>query len=84
MTRHEPDPIQEISKIQREMFYFGVELLRPHIVKSDMDFNIEDKNIRFGLLSIKGISEKSIEKLNNFIIIEKTINLTLRLKLMGA
>jgi len=66
MTRHEPDPIQEISKIQREMFYFGVELLRPHIVKSDMDFNIEGKDIRFGLLSIKGISEKSIEKLNNF------------------
>ena len=31
-----------------------------------MDFSIEDKNIRFGLLSIKGISEKSIEKLNNF------------------
>ena len=66
MTRHEPDPIQEISKIQREMSYFGVELLSPHIIKSEMDFNIEGENIRFGLLSIKGISEKSIEKLNNF------------------
>ena len=31
-----------------------------------MDFNIEENGIRFGLLSIKGISEKSIEKLNNF------------------
>jgi len=66
MTRHEPDPIQEISKIQREMFYFNVKLLSPHIIKSEMDFSIEGDNIRFGLLSIKGISEKSIEKLNNF------------------
>jgi DNA polymerase III alpha subunit len=31
-----------------------------------MDFTIEGDNIRFGLLSIKGISEKSIEKINNF------------------
>tara|TARA_Y100001963_G_scaffold26466_1_gene36040 strand:- start:2153 stop:4690 length:2538 start_codon:yes stop_codon:yes gene_type:complete len=66
MTRHEPDPIQEISKIQREMHYFGVKLLPPHIIKSQMDFSVEGDDIRFGLLSIKGISEKSIEKLNNF------------------
>jgi len=66
MTRHEPDPIHEISKIQREMSDFNVELLPPHIIKSEMDFSIEGDNIRFGLLSIKGISEKSIEKLNNF------------------
>ncbi len=66
MTRHEPDPIQEISKIQREMHYFGVKLLPPHIIKSKMDFSVEGDDIRFGLLSIKGISEKSIEKLNNF------------------
>ena len=66
MTRHEPDPIQEISKIQREMHVFGVRLLPPHIIKSQMDFSVEGDDIRFGLLSIKGISEKSIEKLNNF------------------
>ena len=66
MTRHEPDPISEISKIQREMSYFNTELLPPHIIKSDMDFKIEGNNIRFGLLSIKGISDKSIEKLDNF------------------
>ena len=66
MTRHEPDPISEISKIQREMSYFGITLLPPHIIKSDMDFKIEGDDIRFGLLSIKGISDKSIEKLNNF------------------
>jgi len=66
MSRHEPDPIKEISKIQREMHSFDIELLPPHITKSLMDFSVEGKNIRFGLLSIKGISDKSIEKLNNF------------------
>jgi DNA polymerase-3 subunit alpha len=66
MTRHEPDPISEISKIQREMYYFGIKLLPPHIIKSDMDFKVEQDDIRFGLLSIKGISDKSIEKLGSF------------------
>jgi len=66
MTRHEPDPIEEISKIHKEMSHFDVELLPPHLVKSEMDFSVENKNIRFGLLSIKGISDKSIEKLNDF------------------
>jgi len=66
MTRHEPDPIGEISKIQKEMGSFGIKLLRPHIIKSDMDFSIENEDIRFGLLSVKGISDKSIEKLNSF------------------
>tara|TARA_Y100000593_G_scaffold9222_1_gene16716 strand:+ start:1336 stop:3885 length:2550 start_codon:yes stop_codon:yes gene_type:complete len=66
MTRHEPDPIAEISKIHQEMDLFGIRLLPPHLTKSQMDFTIEGKDIRFGLLSIKGISEKSIEKINNF------------------
>jgi DNA polymerase-3 subunit alpha len=66
MTRHEPDPISEISKIQKEMSSFDMKLLPPHIVKSKMDFYKEGKDIRFGLLSIKGISDKSIEKLNDF------------------
>jgi DNA polymerase-3 subunit alpha len=66
MTRHEPDSIGEISKIQKEMSAFNIKLLRPHIIKSDMDFSIEGNDIRFGLLSVKGISDKSIEKLNSF------------------
>lgn len=66
MTRHEPDPISEISKIHKEMDLFKIKLLPPHLMKSKMDFAIEDGNIRFGLLSIKGVSEKSIEKINNF------------------
>ena len=66
MTRHEPDPITEISKIHKEMSSFGIKLLPPHLMKSRLDFNVEDGGIRFGLLSVKGISEKSIEKINNF------------------
>ena len=66
MTRHEPDPISEVSKIQKEFHNFNMKLLPPHIIKSDSDFSLEDKDIRFGLLSIKGISEKSIEKVNDF------------------
>lgn len=66
MTKNEPDPISEIAKIHKEMQHFGLELLPPSLATSKMDFAIEGKNIRFGLSSIKGISEKTIEKLDNF------------------
>ena len=66
MSRHEPDPIGEISKIQQEFRHFSIQLLPPHIIKSTMDFSIEGNNIRFGLLSIKGISDKSMQKLTDF------------------
>jgi len=66
MTRNEPDPTYEISRIQKELAAFNIKLLSPHITKSEMDFSLEGKDIRFGLLSIKGISDKSIEKLGSF------------------
>ena len=66
MSRHEPDPIGEISKIHKEFHHFDIKLLPPHILKSKMDFSIEGNDIRFGLLSIKGISDKSMEKLKDF------------------
>jgi DNA polymerase-3 subunit alpha len=66
MTRHEPDPIGEIAKIHKEMLALEVELLPPSLTLSDIDFTITGKNIRFGLSSIKGISEKTMEKLNCF------------------
>ena len=56
MTKHEPDPIGEISKINKEMLALGVELMPPSLTKSEIDFSIVGKNIRFGLSSIKGIS----------------------------
>ena len=66
MTKFEPDPITEISKIHRELPHFGIKLLRPDILKSKDDFSIEGNDIRFGLISIKGISSSSIKKLNSF------------------
>ena len=66
MTKHEPAPLEEISKIQKELRHFGITLLGPHILKSDTDFSIQGCDIRFGLSSIKGISEKTMDKLKNF------------------
>lgn len=66
MTKHEPDPIGEISKIEKELDYFKIKLLPPHLIKSKEEFSIEENDIRFGLLSVKGISEKTITAVNQF------------------
>jgi len=58
--------MEEIYKIQKEMPDFNIKLLQPHLLKSKMDFSIDGDNIRYGLTSIKGISEKSWEKLEQF------------------
>ncbi len=65
-SQNEPNPIEEIQKIQAELHHFGIRLLAPDLLKSDMDFTIEGSDIRFGLGAIKGISEKTIEHLNGF------------------
>lgn len=66
MTAFEPDPLTEVGKINQELRYFGIKLLAPNLLKSDMEYSIEGDNIRFGLTAIKGISEKSIGKLEGF------------------
>lgn len=66
MTKHEPDPRAEITKIGQEIGHFGIRILPPDIFKSEMDFSLEGNNIRFGLHFIKGISDSSIEKLKIF------------------
>lgn len=65
-AKNQPNPIEEISLIQQELPSFNIKLLPPHILKSKTYFTIEDGNIRFSLQSIKGISDKTIEKLRNF------------------
>lgn len=57
---------EAISLIQAELSYFGIKLLPPHLLKSQIDFTIEGNDIRFGLGQIKGIAAQSIEKLNKF------------------
>lgn len=66
MTKYEPAPQEEISKICKELSSFGIKLLSPDLAKSNMDFSIEGKDIRFGLNSIKGVSEKSLQSLKDF------------------
>ena len=66
MTKYEPAPQEEISKVCQELSNFGIKLLSPDLAKSKMDFSIEGKDIRFGLNSIKGVSEKSLSALKDF------------------
>ena len=66
MTKYEPAPQEEISKISKELSKFNIKLLSPDLAKSSMDFAIEGKDIRFGLNSIKGVSEKSLQSLSDF------------------
>jgi DNA polymerase-3 subunit alpha len=67
MSREKQDSANEISIIQKELQYFNIKLLPPDLVKSDLDFKKEGVNIRYGLSAIKGISDKTIEKLKTFI-----------------
>ena len=66
MSKFEPAAHEEITKISQELSSFSIELLSPDLGKSNMDFSIEGKNIRFGLNSIKGVSEKSLLSLRQF------------------
>lgn len=66
MTKHEPDSHAEISLINQELCLFNMKLLPPDLSKSDINFNIEDRNIRFGVNSVKGVSEKTLESLVDF------------------
>ncbi|MDO8610073.1 MAG: hypothetical protein Q7R95_05965, partial [bacterium] len=66
LTKDEPDSLNEIASIQDELKYFNLKLLGPDIMKSGIDFSIEGNNLRFGLGNIKGIAQKSFEKLQNF------------------
>lgn len=65
-AKNEPNPIEEIQKIEVELKWFGIKLLPPDLIKSSMDFHAEGEDIRFGLSSIKGISDKTLEKLLTF------------------
>jgi G:T-mismatch repair DNA endonuclease (very short patch repair protein) len=65
-VKHLPSPMDEISAIEKELPYFGLKLLPPHLLKSDMEFKEEDGNLRFGLAYLKGIADKALEKLINF------------------
>jgi DNA polymerase III subunit alpha len=66
MANHEPDPTNEIFKIQKEMHLFNLKLLPPSLSRSKLHFYADGQDIRYGLTSIKGISDKSASKLEGF------------------
>lgn len=66
MAKNEPDTNEIIGQITKELPFFNIKLLSPHILRSDIETKIENNNLRMGLSLIKGISNKSIEKLQNF------------------
>jgi len=65
-TKFEPNSHEEISKISQELDQFDIKLLPPDLNNSKIDFCIEGKDIRYGLNSIKGVSEKIIKSLVEF------------------
>lgn len=71
MAQSKGDFTKEVSMISQELPKFGIKLLPPDIIKSDMDFKLEGRNIRYGISAIKGVAEKAINKLQLFIDKEK-------------
>ena len=65
-AKFEPNSHEEIAKISQELSHFDIILLPPDLNKSDIDFKIEGKNIRYGLNSIKGVSTKVLQALLDY------------------
>jgi DNA polymerase-3 subunit alpha len=66
MSQHEPDAFAEISLINQELSFFNIKLLPPSLSKSKLDFFIEDKDIRYGLNGIKGVSSHTLDNIVQF------------------
>jgi len=65
-TEFEPDPHEIISNISKELPYFDIRLLQPDLSKSEINFKIENRDIRYGLNAIKGVSTKVLQALLEF------------------
>ena len=65
-TKFEPNSHEEIARISQELPHFDIKLLPPDLNRSDIDFKVEDGNIRYGLNSIKGVSDKVLISLLEF------------------
>lgn len=62
----DPDPLGKVKEVHEELSDFGVTLLQPSLFESNKTFKLQGSNIRYGLNSIKGVSEKSLESLVDF------------------
>tara|TARA_R100000008_G_scaffold81978_1_gene65743 strand:- start:2073 stop:4688 length:2616 start_codon:yes stop_codon:yes gene_type:complete len=66
MAKNESEPFDQISKVASELPMYEMKLLRPDLAKSQEEFSIEGKNIRYGLDAIKGVSLKSLQSILTF------------------
>lgn len=73
LAKYEADPLEVIGEVSREVKGFGIDILPPRLDKSAMNFSIEGDNIRYGLESIKGVSEKTKQSIASFAK-ERTVN----------
>jgi len=66
-AKDKQDPKEEIKELVDDARNFGVEIVPPHVssLKNNRsgDVTIEDQKILFGIIDIKGIGQKQIEKL---------------------
>lgn len=67
IAKNKPDFTARFSKIERELKYFGIKLLRPDILHSKENFEIEGDNIRYAFSAIKGIADRAISGLKVFL-----------------
>lgn len=66
IAKEDSKKIEKIGVISHEMAEYGLKMLPPDLVISDLDFKIEKDGIRYGLSFIKGVSDKTIDKLQKF------------------
>jgi len=66
MAKNEADPFAQISKVSAELSIYDIKLLRPDLIKSQQDFSVEGKDIRYGLNAIKGVSERSLQAILDY------------------
>lgn len=66
MAEYEQEPLKVVESITFELERFGLKLLPPDLNKSELDFSITEEGIRYGLKSIRGVSEKTFESLIKF------------------
>lgn len=67
MSKHESDPRGALTEITQEMTRFGIKLLPPDLARSAMEFEVDGDGIRYGLSSVKGISDKTMENFEKFV-----------------
>lgn len=63
MAPNETDPQEAIQAVIKECPDLGIKVLPPDLLRSEIDFSIDGDAIRFGLSSIKGISDSSFAKI---------------------